>query len=107
MGHCKRVMPATEKILALCAPQDAMDRGYFKQREELGFQGSRELVPRMTCGPNMGAICSTAYEIACGMAYLHSRNVVHGGEPSLQPRERRGLVTAPRRGPAVLGGPVF
>ena len=60
-----------------------MDRGYFKQREELGFQGSRELVPRMTCGPDMGAICSTAYEIACGMAYLHSRNVVHGGEPSV------------------------
>ena len=27
-----------------------MDRGYFKQREELGFGGSRELVPRMTEG---------------------------------------------------------
>lgn len=60
-----------------------MDRGYFKQREELGFQGSRELVPRMTCGPDMGAISWTAYEIACGMAHLHARNVVHGGEPSV------------------------
>lgn len=60
-----------------------MDRGYFKQREELGFGGSRELVPRMTCGPDMAAISWTAYEIACGMAYLHARNVVHGGEPEL------------------------
>jgi serine/threonine protein kinase len=60
--------------------QDAMDRGFFKQKEELGFGGSRELVPRMTTGPDMTAISWTAYEIACGMAHLHSRNVVHGGE---------------------------
>lgn len=58
-----------------------MDRGYFKQTEALNFDGDATPVPKMTTAPDMAAICWTAYEVACGMAHLHSRNVVHGGEP--------------------------
>lgn len=45
-----------------------MDRGLFREGE-----------PRQSSPPKMGAICHTAYEVACGMAALHAQNVVHGG----------------------------
>lgn len=65
--------------LGVAISQDAMDRGYFKQKEPSGFQGDQTLVPKMTSAPDMASICWTAYEIACGMAHLHTRNVAHGG----------------------------
>ena len=52
--------------------KDAVDRGLFREGEA-----------RQSSPPNMGAICETAREVASGMAYLHSQNVVHGGALTL------------------------
>lgn len=56
-----------------------MDRGLFRLKEPLGFDGDVTPVPKLSTSPDMAAICETADQIAQGMSFLHSRNVVHGG----------------------------
>ena len=56
-----------------CLVQDAIDRGLFRTKDADG-------IARQTSPPDMGAICSTASEVARGMAHLHSLKVVHGGK---------------------------
>ena len=59
--------------------QDAIDRGLFRTKDADG-------IARQTSPPDMEAICWTASEVARGMAHLHSRKVVHGGEPTAAAR---------------------
>ncbi|KIY92650.1 Mitogen-activated protein kinase kinase kinase [Monoraphidium neglectum] len=67
-GACQD--PQTWMVLEYCdrgCLQDAIDQGWL--RDSPSFKTGR---------PNTLAVLATAREIASGMAYLHSQNVIHG-----------------------------
>ena len=74
--HSRLLAPAAAVVVSRCrlrCVQDANDRGLFRVPGEDG-------VRKRTTPPDMAAICRTACEVAQGMAFLHSHDVVHGGE---------------------------
>ena len=59
----------TDACAADLLAQDSIDRGMFLRRQ--GDPAS---------GPRLSAVLSVALDVATGMAYLHERGIIHGGD---------------------------
>ena len=68
--HCVVICDVASRINVcppLCSAQGAIKKGWFRKRPD-----------DRTSAPDLAALLATAQEIAHGMAFLHSRSVIHG-----------------------------
>lgn len=68
-GRCRKTSRKCAADITLVATQEAIDKGWFRAERTLTSGDG---------APNLATILATAAQIADGMRFLHSRNVVHG-----------------------------